>query len=62
MGADAAHVLLKEVWGFDSFRPGQEEIVQAVAAGRDVLAVMPTGGASRSASSFRRFLRTASPW
>ena len=36
--------LLREVWGFDDFRPGQGEIVQAVAAGRDVLAIMPTGG------------------
>jgi ATP-dependent DNA helicase RecQ len=44
MGGDAGSRLLREVWGFDSFRPGQEEIVQAVAAGRDVLAVMPTGG------------------
>ena len=36
--------LLREIWGFDSFRPGQQEIVEAVAAGRDVLAIMPTGG------------------
>ncbi|EAQ03277.1 ATP-dependent DNA helicase RecQ [Pseudooceanicola batsensis HTCC2597] len=36
--------LLREVFGFDAFRPGQEEIVAAVAAGRDVLAIMPTGG------------------
>ncbi len=36
--------LLREVWGFDSFRPGQAEIVAAVAEGRDTLAVMPTGG------------------
>ena len=36
--------LLQSVFGFDSFRPGQEEIVAAVAAGRDVLAIMPTGG------------------
>ena len=36
--------LLREVWGFDGFRPGQLEIVEAVAAGRDVLAIMPTGG------------------
>ncbi|WP_295048704.1 DNA helicase RecQ [uncultured Paracoccus sp.] len=36
--------LLRQVWGFDGFRPGQEDIVQAVAAGRDVLAIMPTGG------------------
>ncbi|GGE36922.1 ATP-dependent DNA helicase RecQ [Primorskyibacter flagellatus] len=36
--------LLRDVFGFDAFRPGQEEIVDAVAAGRDVLAIMPTGG------------------
>ena len=29
--------LLREVWGFDDFRPGQQEIVEAVAGGRDVL-------------------------
>ena len=36
--------LLKSVFGFDSFRPGQEGIVAAILAGRDVLAIMPTGG------------------
>ena len=36
--------LLREIWGFDGFRPGQEEIVSAVADGHDVLAIMPTGG------------------
>ncbi|MBM9596147.1 DNA helicase RecQ [Roseitranquillus sediminis] len=36
--------LLASVFGFDAFRRGQEEIVQAVCAGRDVLAIMPTGG------------------
>ena len=36
--------LLRQVWGFDGFRPGQREIVDAVAGGRDVLAIMPTGG------------------
>ncbi|MBB3711243.1 ATP-dependent DNA helicase RecQ [Limimaricola variabilis] len=35
---------LRDVFGFDAFRPGQEEIVAAVAAGHDVLAIMPTGG------------------
>jgi ATP-dependent DNA helicase RecQ len=39
-----ARALLREVFGFDAFRPGQEDIVAAVAAGRDVLAIMPTGG------------------
>ncbi|WP_282603799.1 DNA helicase RecQ [Paracoccus sp. PARArs4] len=36
--------LLRQVWGFDGFRPGQQEIVESVADGRDVLAIMPTGG------------------
>ena len=36
--------LLKSVFGFDAFRPGQAEIVSAIQNGRDVLAIMPTGG------------------
>ena len=35
---------LRSVFGFDDFRPGQGEIVEAVSAGRNVLAIMPTGG------------------
>jgi ATP-dependent DNA helicase RecQ len=40
----SAAPLLKDVFGFDGFRPGQEEIVEAVTAGENVLAIMPTGG------------------
>lgn len=36
--------LLASVFGFADFRPGQEEIVDAVMAGRNTLAIMPTGG------------------
>jgi len=36
--------LLRDVFGFDDFRPGQEEIVDAVTLGENVLAIMPTGG------------------
>ncbi len=36
--------LLHSVFGFADYRPGQEEIVSAVLAGRNVLAIMPTGG------------------
>ncbi len=36
--------LLRSVFGFDDFRPGQAEVVEAVLAGQDVLAIMPTGG------------------
>ena len=39
-----AHELLSEVFGFDAFRPGQAKIVDAVTAGENVLAIMPTGG------------------
>ncbi len=35
--------VLKTYYGYDSFRPGQKDIVDAVLSGRDVLAVMPTG-------------------
>ncbi len=38
-----ARALLHSVFGFSAFRPGQEEIVRAVLAGENVLAVMPTG-------------------
>ncbi len=34
---------LRQVFGFTDFRPGQREVIEAVLAGRDVLAVMPTG-------------------
>jgi ATP-dependent DNA helicase RecQ len=36
--------LLSEIFGFDAFRPGQQEIVEAVVKGENVLAIMPTGG------------------
>ncbi len=39
-----ARELLSRVFGFAEFRPGQEDIVRAVINGRDVLAIMPTGG------------------
>lgn len=36
--------ILKQFWGFDSFRPLQEDIVDAVIYGHDALAILPTGG------------------
>src|SRR5947209_16253350 len=36
--------LLKQFFGFDSFRPLQEDIIRDALAGRDVIALLPTGG------------------
>lgn len=36
--------ILKKYWGYDAFRPMQQDIVRAVLDGKDVLALMPTGG------------------
>ena len=39
----AARKLLKQVFGLDAFRPGQQDIIAAVLNGRDTLGIMPTG-------------------
>ncbi|HMU11420.1 MAG TPA: ATP-dependent DNA helicase RecQ [Ferruginibacter sp.] len=38
------HEILKEHWGFDHFRPLQEDIINSVLEGKDTLALLPTGG------------------
>lgn len=38
------HSIVKEYWGYDTFRPLQAEIITAVLEGKDVLALLPTGG------------------
>ena len=41
---DKSREIVKKYWGFDRFRPMQEEIVDAVIYGHDTLALLPTGG------------------
>ncbi|HPF92274.1 MAG TPA: DEAD/DEAH box helicase, partial [Flavobacteriales bacterium] len=38
------HSVLQRVWGYDRFRPQQEHIIRSALAGRDTLALLPTGG------------------
>ncbi len=38
------HEILKQYFGHDEFRAGQEELIDHILAGRDVLGIMPTGG------------------
>jgi ATP-dependent DNA helicase RecQ len=40
----ALHVALRQYWGYHSFRPQQERVVEAILDGRDVAVIMPTGG------------------
>jgi ATP-dependent DNA helicase RecQ len=39
----AARAVLRDTFGYEAFRPGQEEIIGAVLRGRDCVGVMPTG-------------------
>ena len=41
---DRKHAILKRYFGYDSFRGGQEALIDAQISGRDVFGVMPTGG------------------
>ncbi|MCK9531063.1 MAG: DNA helicase RecQ [Gammaproteobacteria bacterium] len=41
---DAAHAILRKVFGYDRFRPPQDAVIAALLAGQDALVLMPTGG------------------
>ena len=38
------HKILKDYWGYDSFRPLQQDVIESILANKDTLALMPTGG------------------
>ena len=42
-GEDHKYETLKKYFGYDGFRPGQEELINALLSGKDVLGIMPTG-------------------
>ncbi|HBB02106.1 MAG: recombinase RecQ [Bacteroidetes bacterium GWD2_45_23] len=44
MQTELFHQILHDYWGYSSFRPLQEQIIQSVWEGRDTLGLMPTGG------------------
>ena len=56
--------ILSEYWGYDSFRPKQEDIVNAALEGRDVLAILPTGGGKSVCFQVPSMMRQALtiPW
>lgn len=44
MAAVSPETILKTYWGYGSFRPGQKVVIESILAGRDTLALLPTGG------------------
>ena len=47
--------ILKQYFGYDSFRQGQEQLIDGILSGRDVLGIMPTGSGNPCAFRCRLF-------
>ena len=54
--------VLKQVFGYDSFRPGQEHLIDAILAGKDVLGIMPTGAGKSIVYQVPALCFRVSPW
>ena len=52
--SETIHRTLKDFFGFDSFKGDQEQIIRSLIEGKDCFVLMPTGGESPCATSFRR--------
>ena len=61
MGDASLNDLLKRYFGFDTFRPLQEEIIRTALAGRDAFVLMPTGGGKSLCYQLPRWRATGLP-
>ena len=57
LSMDTTKNILKKYWGFDSFRPTQENIIKDVLEGKDVFALLPTGGGKSLCYQLPGFMR-----
>ena len=54
--------LLKSVFGYEGFRPGQEQLIDALLQGRDAMGIMPTGAGKSMCYQLPRCCCRASRW